>query len=110
MSLKTTFQLKKINTENIPDPNWLSGFVTGEGNLDLNITKSTNKIGYRAQLRFRISQHIRDIKLMESLAKYLESGKIYKYPNGKAVSFYIVDIKDLTNIIIPFFFKILSPP
>ena len=42
---------------------------------------------------------------MESLAKYLESGKIYKYPNAEAVSFYIVDLNDLTNIIIPFFEK-----
>jgi len=104
---KNYIPIKKpvINTENIADPNWLSGFVTGEGNFDVNITKSTNKIGYRAQLRFRISQHIRDIKLMESLAKYLESGKIYKYPNAEALSFYIVDLNDLTNIIIPFFEK-----
>ena len=27
-----------INTENIPDPNWLAGFVSGEGNFDANIT------------------------------------------------------------------------
>jgi hypothetical protein len=53
---KNYISVKKlmINTENIPDPNWLSGFVTGEGSFDVNITKSTNKIGYRAQLRFRI--------------------------------------------------------
>ena len=46
-----------INTENIPDPNWIAGFVTGEGNFDVRITQqSTNKIGSRVQLRFRISQ------------------------------------------------------
>ena len=94
-----------INTETIPNPNWLSGFVTGEGSFDVNISKSTNKVGYRAQLRFRISQHIRDIKLMESIAKYLSTGNIYKYPNQDAVSFYIVNLNDLTNIIIPFFEK-----
>ena len=46
-----------INTENIPDPNWIAGFVTGEGSFDVNIPQSTHKIGYRVQLRFRITQH-----------------------------------------------------
>nr|YP_009710741.1 LAGLIDADG endonuclease type 1 [Amanita phalloides]QFZ98689.1 LAGLIDADG endonuclease type 1 [Amanita phalloides]WLF85200.1 hypothetical protein [Amanita phalloides] len=102
---KNYIQVEKplINTETIPDPKWLSGFVSGEGCFDVNISKSTNKLGYRAQLRFRISQHIRDIKLMESISKYLGSGNIYKYPNQEAVSFYIVNLNDLTNIIIPFF-------
>ena len=38
--------------------NWISGFVTGQGNFDVKISEqSTNKIGFRVQLRFRISQH-----------------------------------------------------
>jgi len=97
-----------INTENIPDPNWIAGFVSGDGNFDVNITKSTHKIGYRAQLRFRITQHDRDIKLMENIAKYLvlkTEGKIYKYPNKSAVSLNIVKLSDIINIIIPFFNK-----
>ena len=47
-----------ISTENIPDPLWIAGFVSGEGNFDVKISEqSTNKIGFRVQLRFRISQH-----------------------------------------------------
>ena len=94
-----------INTENIPDSNWIARFVTGEGNFDVRITQqSTNKIGYRVQLRFRISQHERDIKLMECLIKYLGSGKLYKYPGGKpAVVLTIFNFSDITNIIIPYF-------
>ena len=57
-----------INAENIPNPNWVAGFVTGEGNFDVRIAQQlTNKIGHRIQLRFRISQHERDRKLMEYL-------------------------------------------
>src|SRR6266481_1528612 len=93
-----------INTENFPDPNWIAGFVTGEGNFDVRITQqSTNKIGSRVQLRFRISQHERDIKLMENLIKYLGSGKIYKYSGKSAVVLTIFKFSDITNIIIPFF-------
>ena len=49
-----------INTENIPDSNWVAGFVTGDGSFDVKITQQqANNIGYRVQLRFRISQHAR---------------------------------------------------
>ena len=39
-----------INTENIPNPHWIAGFVSGDGNFDVNITAkaSTHKIGNRA--------------------------------------------------------------
>jgi LAGLIDADG endonuclease len=94
-----------INTENIPDPNWIAGFVSGEGNFSVLILKSTNKIGKRAQLRFRITQHERDLKLMEVLIKYLESGSIYKYPGEPAVSLTIVNFSDITDKIIPLFDK-----
>lgn len=100
----TPVERQVINTENIPDPNWIAGFVSGEGNFDVRITKQpTNKIGSRVQLRFRISQHERDIKLMENLIKYLGSGKIYKYPGKPAVVLTIIKFSDITNIIIPFF-------
>ena len=61
-----------IITNNIFDPNWISGFVSGDGNFDVRVTQSTNKIGYRIQLRFRITQHERDLKLMENIIKYLD--------------------------------------
>jgi hypothetical protein len=94
-----------INTESIPDSNWIAGFVTAEGNFDVNIPQSTTKIGHRVQLRFRITQHERDIKLMECIIKFLGSGNIYKYPKNSAVSITIVKYSDITNTIIPFFKK-----
>jgi len=39
---------------------------------------------------------------MQKIVEYLGSGKIYKYAGKSAVSLYIVDFKDITNIIIPF--------
>ena len=53
-----------ISTDKIHDPNWISGFVTGDGNFDVKISKSNTKSGYRVQLRFRIPQHERDTKLI----------------------------------------------
>jgi LAGLIDADG endonuclease/NADH-Ubiquinone oxidoreductase (complex I), chain 5 N-terminus len=94
-----------INTENIPAlrTNWISGFVTGDGNFDVKISPSNQKIGYRIQLRFRISQHIRDLKLLKLIIKYLNTGSIYKYRNKPAISLVIFNNSDIINKIIPFF-------
>lgn len=95
-----------INYDNlILDPDWISGFVSAEGNFDIRIPSTNSKLGYRVQLRFRISQHSRDIRLMQKIVKYFGSGKIYKYGGKSAVSLSIVDFTDITNIIVPFFNK-----
>ncbi len=94
-----------INYNVILDPNWISGFVSAEGNFDVRIPSTNSKLGYRVQLRFRISQHSRDIKLLEKIVEYFGSGKIYKYDGKYAVSLTIVDFTDISNIIIPFFNK-----
>lgn len=95
-----------INTENIPNSNWVAGFVTGEGNFDIRITKqNSNKINHRVQLRFRISQHERDINLMKNLSTYLGSGKLYKYPGKPAVVLTIFNFTEKIKILIPFFEK-----
>lgn len=102
----TPVERPKINLDNvILDPHWISGFVSAEGNFDVRIPSTNNKLGYRVQLRFRITQHSRDLKLMEKIVEYFGSGKIYKYGGKSAISFIIVDFTDITNIIIPFFNK-----
>nr|QCW06933.1 hypothetical protein [Drechslerella brochopaga] len=94
-----------INTENIPNPYCIAGFVSGEGNFSVLVAKSTNKIGKRVQLRIRVTQHERDLKLLKVLIKYLGTGSIYKYPNQPAVSLTVVNFSAITNIIIPLFDK-----
>nr|YP_010130251.1 LAGLIDADG endonuclease [Clavaria fumosa]QPZ51152.1 LAGLIDADG endonuclease [Clavaria fumosa] len=94
-----------ILTNNIPEPNWIVGFLTCEGNFDVNIHKSNNKIGYRSRLRFRVYQHERDIQLLELLIKYLGAGKLEKDSRKPSVCLTISKFLDITNIIIPFFKK-----
>ena len=102
----TPVERQIINTEKIPNPNWLAGFVTGEGHFDVRITQQLiNKIGDLIQLRFRISQHERDNKLMEYLILYLGSGKLYEYLGKPAVVLTIFSFSNIINIIIPFFEK-----
>jgi hypothetical protein len=78
--------------------------VSAEGNFDVRIPKTASGQLRRVQLRFRISQHSRDIRLMEKLIESFKAGKIYKYSGGKsAVSLSIVDFSDITKKIVPFF-------
>lgn len=93
-----------INNDNVLlDPNWISGFVSAEGNFDVRMPSTNSKLGTRVQLRFRISQHSRDTRLLEKIAEYFGSGKVYKYSGKSAVSYSTVDFTNITNVIIPFF-------
>ena len=68
-----------IQTEIIPDPYWITGFVDGEGTFDIKIYSSKTNVGFAVQLRFRIPQHERDTKLIELLLKYFSSGSVEKH-------------------------------
>jgi LAGLIDADG endonuclease. len=92
-----------IITEYIPDPNWIAGFVNGEGTFDVKIYKSKNNIGFAVQLRFRIPQHERDTKLIELLIKYFGAGVIEKHTKFPAVTLVLVKFSHITEKIIPFF-------
>lgn len=42
---------------------------------------------------------------MQKIVEYLGSGKIYKYAGKSAISLTIVDFKDITHILVPFFYE-----
>ena len=92
-----------INTNDIPNPHWITGFVNGEGTFDIKIYKSKTNTGYGVQLRFRVPQHSRDTKLIEVLIKYFGSGVLEKHTQFQAVTLVIVKFSDIKEKIIPFF-------
>jgi hypothetical protein len=94
-----------INSTTILDPQWVSGFVSGDGNFDAGIRESKNKIGYKVYLRFRITQHIKDTKLLELIINYLGAGRLEKDLNASVVNLVIGNFLDLKHKIIPFFSK-----
>lgn len=89
-----------VNYE-IPNRNWLVGFIEGEGCFMIDIFKSKTKIGYAVGLKFQITQHIREIKLMESLVIYLNCGRVSKRSN--VVDFIVTKFSDIELKIIPLF-------
>lgn len=85
------------------DPNWISGFVAGDGTFDIKLTKRLSR--YQVELRFRITQHIRDAHILGVIAEYLGCGKVYIRSTGLACDLVVNNFPDNINKIIPFFKK-----
>lgn len=94
-------QRPTVKPINIPDFNWISGFVSGDGNFFVDIFKSdSNKIGYQVKLRLSIVQHSKDKELLDLIVKYLETG-IVNIHSRNAFVLKLTKLSDLTNKIIP---------
>lgn len=112
---KTTSEIKNIEVLERPlysvdfaefkkiDPNWISGFTSGDGGFDLKISEKKPK--YRVGLRFRITQHIRDVHLLRLIGEYLGCGKVYIRSTNQACDLEVSNFPDNINKIIPFFLK-----
>jgi hypothetical protein len=95
-----------INIESINHPNWLVGFVDGEGCFYVKIKKNSSKLGSQVSLVFSLIQHSRDEILFNMILKYLGCGVIEKAttrPNE--VKYVIYKFGDICNILIPLLLK-----
>lgn len=82
------------------DPNWISGFVARDGTFDIKITK--RKSGYQVELRFRITQRIRDAHILGVIVEYFDCGKVYIRSISLAYDLVVNNFPDNINKIIPF--------
>lgn len=68
----------------IKDPNWLSGFTSGEGCFLVRVRNSSNINNLpKVELIFQITQHKRDINLIRSLIAYLDCGYLRERRIGR---------------------------
>lgn len=96
----------QVTGQNIPHPEWLAGFATGEGCFFVNVCKSsTSKIGFQIRLLFDLVQHSRDDELMRNLVIYLNCGILIFPGGGAAVRFQVSNFSDIVEKIIPSFQK-----
>ena len=58
------------------DPNWMLGFSEGESCFFIGVNKSNcTKSGYQVQLKFLISQNLRDAELLKLFIDFFNCGK-----------------------------------
>jgi hypothetical protein len=90
----------------IPDSFWLSGFTDGDGCFRIKTRKSAaHKFGVSVNLGFILTQHIRDLALIQSLVSYLNCGGHSIATDSLSCEFHVYRTADILNIILPFFEK-----
>lgn len=89
----------------IPNPNWLVGFIAGESSFSASFSPKNNL----TRARFFITQHSRDLALLDLIKTYLGVGGVYK--SGKAsYNYEVASYKTCFETIIPFLVKNPLPP
>lgn len=95
-----------IENQVIKDSNWLAGFTEGEACFIVDIYKSkTTKTGFAIKLKFSLTQHSRDERLLKHIVEYLGCGYYFKRPNKLAGDYIVVKFSDIVTKIIPFLDK-----
>jgi hypothetical protein len=93
-----------IENQNIKDPNWLSGFTSGEGCFSVELRRSSiYHTGFQVTLVFKLTQHSRDEQLIKSLISYLDCGTVLI--SREVIYFKVTKFSDLISKVIPFFKK-----
>jgi hypothetical protein len=101
--------VKPINKpeHSIPDllkPNLFSGFVTGDGGFHINIRQDIRyKLGYKLDYNFSITQHNKDIILMNKFIEFFNCGKVFNREFKFRCYFMIQDKTNLIKFVLPHF-------
>lgn len=95
-----------VETTEIPDNNWIAGFTEAEGCFGLTISSCNNRVGFAVRLRFRLTQHVRDTKLLKVIVNHLSCGIVSTDTNNfAAMRLDVRKFSDLLLVIKPFFNK-----
>lgn len=89
----------------IPHPQWVAGFVTGEGCFFIKITKGRNTAGAGVQILFQVTQHVRDTELLKDFMSFFNCGQYVQISNKEWGYFQCTKFLDNFEKIIPFFNK-----
>ena len=88
------------------DPQWLAGFISGEGCFFVKIFTYTSldRSKFKLQLEFKVTQHSRDEQLMKNFIECFNCGSVFKHDENSVV-FKVSNIPDLSQKIVPFFLR-----
>lgn len=96
-------QIKNIT---VPHPEWMAGFVSGEGCFLVQMAKYGKGKLDGVSLSFKVSQHLRDELLLRSFISFFECG-LFNYHRGNSKSgsgvFIVRKFADIRDKILPFF-------
>ena len=97
------------NQQGSLDPNWIVGFVDGEGCFSVSFVRNkTTRFGYQIFVEFVVTQGEKSLDVLENIEKYFGCGRIYRntrHDNHREglYRYCVRSIDDHTAKIIPFF-------
>jgi len=88
-------------------PDWICGFVEGEGSFVVVIAKGKSSKSEQVRLFFKVSQHVKNIQLLYALKKFFGVGLVKSQNKDpeKCWEFVVSRFEHLSSKIIPFFEK-----
>jgi len=88
------------------DPNYITGFVDGEGSFSITISPRDFKdVKWEVRPSFSISQHKRNRGILFKIKNYFGCGTIRPNREDNTYKYEVRSLQDLKNIIIPHFKK-----
>lgn len=91
----------------IRSPEWLSGFVDGEGCFTVNVySRKGTVLKKGVKLVFKITQDNRNINVLKEIGDLLGCGNIYsqsKVAKSNVMDLMVTGLKDISEKVIPFF-------
>jgi len=103
---------KNNDTTNQPrnysiDPWFITGLFDAESSFVVTILKNSRyKTGWNVQARVQIKMHEKDRVLIQSIPKFFRArGYVSKLNNTSTVEFRVSTLKDLVDVILPYFDK-----
>jgi LAGLIDADG endonuclease len=89
------------------DPNWIAGFVDGEGCFSVSVHRSSmmhRHGGWQLQPVFHVYQHQDHREVLEAMVPIFGCGRIRpKGPKSSVLTFAVEALQDLEAAIVPFF-------
>lgn len=88
-------------------PDWICGFVEGEGSFVISIAKIKSSNSKQVRLIFKVTQHVKNVQLLYALKKFFGVGlvKPQTKDHEKSWEFVVSRFEHLSTKIIPFFEK-----
>ena len=85
-------------------PQWITGFVDGEGCFSIEINRNeTITVGYQVQPSFVVSQNAISVNVLHGLKDYFKTGVVRSGGHEGRLQYRVRDSKQLRQTIIPFF-------
>ena len=85
------------------EPQWITGFVDGEGCFHIGISRHPEMTsGFQVLPEFTVVQHERDVQLLHALKAFFKCGVVRKN-HGDRMAYRVRGQKNLSQCIVPFF-------